>query len=55
MTCCDVCRAEKGLNVHAVADAPTPWGVWAMLCAACLYRLPAALKAQAVELVEVRS
>lgn len=46
---CAICL-EKGLQVTATHDAPLPWGPWAYLCGACLYRLPAAQKQQAVEL-----
>lgn len=47
---CDVCRADKGLTVTAIADAPLPCGRWAFVCKACHYRLPASLRAQAVAL-----
>lgn len=50
-TCCDVCRNEKGIEREATHDAPLGGGIWANLCGFCLYRLPAALKAQAIETV----
>lgn len=49
---CDPC-ARRGMMVMATHDAPRPEGAWAFHCDACLYRLPAELRAMAVPLVVV--
>lgn len=44
---CDACMLDKGIERPATHDAPVGGGLWANLCAYCVYRLPAALKALA--------